>query len=148
MSEIGNQNGVKIKDPDLRQKAYKQFCEWLAKGKSPRSFTFIEGALMCTGKTVESYIKEYPAEFPPIHKEVAFANGYAIWEQVVEDSATGKNQRANTASLQMTMRNKYLWDTKEHVSNIEEKQSDLKNYSEALKANRESPEEPVKDHTD
>jgi hypothetical protein len=106
----GNQNGVKIKSPDLRQKAYKQYCEWLSLGKSGRSFTFEEGDLMCTGKTIESYIANYPLEFPPVHKELAKSKGMAKWEQLVEDSAVGINQKANTASLQMLMRNKFGWD--------------------------------------
>lgn len=144
----GNKNGVKIKDPDLRQKAYKQFCDWLSRGKSPRSFTFEEGDLICTGETIESYIKECPSEFSAIQRSASYAKGYALWEQVVEDSAIGKNQRANTASLQMTMRNKFKWDTKEHVANVEEKQTDLRNYSEALKEQRAQPVEQATDRID
>lgn len=110
---IGNTNGLKLKDPDVRQEAYMQYCKWLAKGKASRSFTFQKGDLKCTGKTIESYIKDNPVEFPPIHKEFSYSEGYAYWEQVVEDSAKGLNKDANTASLQMLMRNKYDWDKKE-----------------------------------
>lgn len=109
----GNTNGLKLKDPDVRKEAYKQFCEWLSKGKSPRSFTFEKEALRCTGQTIDSYIKEDPIEFPPIHRQMALCKGYARWEQVVEDSAIGINKEANTASLQMLMRNKFDWDKKE-----------------------------------
>jgi len=49
-------------------------------------------------------------EFDPLHKKIAEVKGFARWEKVVEDSATGKNKDANTASLQMLMRNKYGWD--------------------------------------
>lgn len=106
----GNKNGLKIKDQDLRQKAYKQYCEWLSQGKSGRSFTFVEGDLMCTGQTIQHYMASNPIEFPPIYKEIAESKGMAKWEQVVSDSAEGKNKDANTASLQMLMRNKYGWD--------------------------------------
>ena len=109
----GNKNGLKLKDPDVRQEAYMKFCDWLSKGKSPRSFTFKKGDLKCTGQTIESYIALDPVEFPPIHKQFSFCEGHALWEQVVEDSATGLNKEANTASLQMLMRNKYEWDKKE-----------------------------------
>ena len=108
----GNQNGVKLKDPAVRQLAYKQYCAWLALGKSWLSFTFVHEFLMCTGETIESYIKLYPDEFPPIQKEIAFKQGYAKWEEITEDSAIGKNKDANTASLQMVMRNKFKWDKK------------------------------------
>lgn len=109
----GNSNGLKLKDPDVRQEAYKKYCEHLAKGKSQRSFTFEKGDLTCTYKTIESYISENPVEFPPLQKEIALCKGYQRWEQVVEDSAEGKNKDANTASLQMLMRNKFDWDKQE-----------------------------------
>lgn len=110
----GNKFGLKIKTPDLRQEAYKEFCAWLARGKSPRSFTFEREDLMCTGQTIISYIEQYPEEFPPINKELAFCKGLSKWEEVCEQSADGTNEKANTASLQMVMRNKFKWDAKEH----------------------------------
>lgn len=105
-----NKNGLKLKEPDVRQEAYEKYCEWLAMGKSSRSFTFKKGDLMCVGRTMESYIRDNPLEFPPLKKELAYCQGYAIWEQVVEESAKGINKDASTASLQMLMRNKYNWD--------------------------------------
>lgn len=123
----GNQNGVKLKDPDLRQRAYDQYCKWLARGKSWKTFTFIEkdsngGLIMCTGRTIESYLKEFPLEFPSIKKEIAFAQGYAHWEGVVDGSADGSNKDACTPSLNMLMRNKYDWDkeTKESITSPKE----------------------------
>jgi hypothetical protein len=106
----GNSNGLKIKDKELRQKAFQKLCDWLAKGKSRDSFTFQEGDLKCTYKTLKSYIDQNPGEFPILHQEYAIAQGYAEWEQVVEDSAKGLNKDANTASLQMKMRNMFKWD--------------------------------------
>jgi len=106
----GNKFGLKLKEPDLRQKAYHQYCEWIARGKSQKSFTFVEGDLMCTYRTIESYMKENANEFPAIQMEIAKSRGYQRWEQVVEDSAEGHNKDANTASLQMLMRNKFDWD--------------------------------------
>ena len=112
----GNKNGVKLKTPDLKKKAYQQYCEWIAQGKSPRSFTFEEGDLSCTGETIQDHIKTNEIDFPTIHIKIAQAKGYAHWEQVVEDSAKGYNEKANTASLQMVMRNKFGWDKKEETS--------------------------------
>jgi hypothetical protein len=106
---LGNKYGVKLKDPAMRQRAYKAYCEWRAKGKSKRSFRFQEGKCKCIWETLESYLKDED-EFDPIHMKYAEAEGFGHWEQIVEDSATGVNEKANTASLQMIMRNKYSWD--------------------------------------
>jgi len=105
----GNNFGLKLKEPDIRQEAYKKYCEHLAKGKSKRSFVFRSLDYSCHWQTLESYIKD-KEEFDPLQMEYAKCDGYAEWEQVVEDSARGINKDANTASLQMLMRNKFDWD--------------------------------------
>lgn len=119
-----NKNGLKLKDPDVRQQAYEQYCAHLAKGKSKKSWCFEHPnpKLSCTWETMEKYI-ENAIEFDPIHKKIAETKGYAKWEQIVEDSAVGDNPDANTASLQMIMRNKFAWDrvkpdTSEHRGDI------------------------------
>lgn len=106
---VGNKNGIKLKDPNIRQLAYSQYCAHLAKGKSKRSWYFEHPEFRCTWETLEKYLDDQ-VEFDPLHKKIAEVKGFAYWEGVVEDSATGKNKEANTASLQMLMRNKYAWD--------------------------------------
>lgn len=108
----GNQKGVALKDPEIRQLAYKSYCDHLARGKVKKSWTFEKHGLQCTYKTMESYLSD-EEEFPPIHKELAEAKGYALWEEIVEQAASDKNTKANTACLQMIMRNKFGWDKKE-----------------------------------
>lgn len=111
---IGNQYGVILKDSSIRQKAYQSFCDHLALGKAIKSWGYQdEEGNRCTWATMLSYIENYPEEFDPIKKELAICEGYRRWEQVAEDSADGKNKRANTASLQMIMRNKFGWDKPE-----------------------------------
>lgn len=106
---LGNQNGVKLKDSEVRQLAYKQYCAHLAKGKSKKSWYFDHSEFRCTYETLERYLED-EVEFDPIHKRIAEAKGYGHWEGIVEESAIGKNKVANTASLQMLMRNKFGWD--------------------------------------
>lgn len=106
---MGNKNGLKLKAPEIRQLAYMQYCDHLAKGKSKRSFYFDHPQLRCTWETLEKYLSD-EVEFDPIHKRIAEAKGFGHWENILEDSATGKNPNANTASLQMIMRNKFSWD--------------------------------------
>lgn len=115
----GNQYGLALKDPSVRQKAYKLFCDHLAKGKSIKSWWYEDNeGNECVWATMLSYIKNNPAEFDSIKKEIAETKGYYLWESIAEESAEGKNKRANTASLQMIMRNKYGWDKEDPVKAI------------------------------
>lgn len=122
----GNDFGLKLKSAEIRQEAFKKYCEWLSLGKASRSFTFEKDDCKCVGRTMESYIKDNAEEFPSIHTEFAKCQGYAKWEQIAEDSASGLNKEANTASLQMIMRNKYEWDKKEVVVENEKPTEQMK----------------------
>lgn len=114
----GNKNATKLKDSELKSEAYKQYCAHLATGKSKKSWYFEHSQIELTAQTMEKYISNNPIDFSPIKKEIAEIKGFAYWEEVVEKSAEGKNN-ANTASLQMLMRNKYGWD-KEDINEIAE----------------------------
>lgn len=122
----GNQAARKLDTPELMEYAYKSYCAHLAKGKSKMSWN-LKTPVKLTWQTMETYIKENPGVFKPIDKEIAWSDGFGVWEDVVEDSAKGINKEANTASLQMLMRNKYGWDKKDKV--------DEENQSSALQAN-------------
>lgn len=118
---VGNKFRVAIKDPRIRQKAYKSFCDHLGLGKSIKSWFYDDDGVSCTWETMLWYTRDYPEEFDPIKKEIAHIKGYQRWEKVVEESAEGRNKDANTATLQMLMRNKYGWDKKD--SNDENKET-------------------------
>src|SRR5215469_8837223 len=112
---------AKLKTIELQKQAYKEFCAHLASGKSKQSWTFIHKDLKLTSKGFENYLKDTQT-FPPIDREIAEAQGFAYWEQVVADSATGKDHgKANTRSLAMIMQNKYGWDKEEKNQPLEEK---------------------------
>jgi hypothetical protein len=108
----GNQNGVKLKDPDVRQRAYKSYCDWLSMGRSKEGWKFQSDELSCTHKTMEKYIAADPSEFPPITKEMAEADSFHIWEQRGMSMLLGE-MKAETALYQMFMRNKFGWDKEE-----------------------------------
>lgn len=137
---IGNQYGLALKDPIIRQKAYDSFCAHLSKGKSIRSWWYEdEEGNSCYWETMLSYIKNNPREFDPIKKKIAETKGYQYWEEIAELSAKGENE-ANTPSLQMIMRNKFGWDKEQP----KEKDNDslLKAIKDAIadsKDNREIP---------
>ncbi len=106
----GNKYNLKLKTTELKLEAYRQYCEHLASGRTKKSWYFEHPELLLTWQTMEKYIAEDPEVFNPIHKEVAWSKGYQHWEEVTTQSAKGLNKDANTASLQMVMRNKYDWD--------------------------------------
>jgi hypothetical protein len=126
----GNQNGVKLKDPDVRQRAYKAYCDWLAKGKTKRSFSFIEGDYYCIWETIESYMKTHPAEFDSKKRDAAYAQGCAIWEEIVDETGKGKNKKSSVPCLNMIMRNKYKWDTTAQINDPAENKADLNRFCE------------------
>lgn len=105
----GNKFAKKLKTSELKKMAYDQYCAHIATGKAKKSWYFEHPDLTLTWQTMEKYISE-DNEFNPLQKEVAVCKGYQLWEQVVADSAKGINKDANTASLQMVMRNKFGWD--------------------------------------
>jgi hypothetical protein len=110
---VGNTNGIAIKDPELRQIAYASYCSHLAAGHSKKSWYFEHPDGSCVYETMEKYIKD-EMEFDPAKKRIAECKGYQEWEKVVEGSARGTNKDANTATLQMVMRNKYGWDKQDN----------------------------------
>lgn len=134
MAAPGNQNGLALKNPSIRQKAYQSFCAHRAKGKDVKSWWYEDKeGNKCTWMTMLTYMKDNPMEFEPIHREIAESKGYEHWENVVAESAIGKNKKANTASLQMIMRNKYGWDKKEEVDVSQESLNVLQGTMSLLK---------------
>lgn len=105
----GNKHAQKLKTPELKKAAFDQYCEHLAKGKSKRSWCFVHPDLTLTWETMEKYIANDP-EFDPQKKKVAQIQGFYLWENIVEESAKGKQKDSNVPCLQMVMRNKFGWD--------------------------------------
>jgi hypothetical protein len=130
----GNKNAQKLmSEPELKQLAYIDYCEWVASGKSKDSWRWRkDDRLLCTFKTMERYMAESPTEFPAIKMEGAKCDSKAYWESVVADSATGKNKQANTASLQMLMRNKFGWD--KHDQSIETNESHVQQIAKDIRS--------------
>ena len=109
----GNQWAKKLPTPELRKIAYESYCAWLAKGKKKHSWV-LKHPVRLSWETMEKYIKNYAQEFDLDLMKDAKAEGYGRWEQVIEDSAEGKNRKANPMSLAMIARNKLSWDKPDH----------------------------------
>lgn len=78
-SHLGNKHGVKLKDSDVRQEAFRQYCEHLASGYPKEAFFFDHPIHSVCWKTMERYISENPSEFPSILMERAKAARYKHW---------------------------------------------------------------------
>lgn len=115
-NNVGKKNARKLKTDEQMTTVYKSYCDHLAAGKVKKSWFFDENGLTLTWETMEKYIANEPHNFDPQKKAAAVAKGMAHWESVVDASAAGENQKANTATLQMLMRNKYGWDRSEDNS--------------------------------
>lgn len=106
----GNTYATKLKDPVVRQEAYRQYCQWIAGGNTKEAFVFEHPELTVTYKTMERYIRENPTEFPPIQKEVSEAKSYDHWLRLGKSMMLGEVKGAQPAIYQMFMRNKFGWD--------------------------------------
>jgi len=116
---FGNKHAEALPTTELRLKAFDSFCEHLAQGYHRTSWCYDDGKYMCCYKTLMTYVKSDPTVFPIVKQSSSLAKGQKLWEKVLSDSATGENPKANTASLQMIMRNKYGWDKKEEEREVD-----------------------------
>ena len=138
--EIGNNFAVKLKTDELKKMAYEQYCAHIANGNSKKSWYFEHPTTSLTWETMEKYIRESEHDFDPLKNKIAECKSLGYWESVVQDSAKGKNKDANTATLQMLMRNKFGWDRvdtrhDESTSTVEHNHEKLLNQlAEAQKA--------------
>lgn len=112
----GNQLAKKLKTPDLKEEAYHQYCDWIASGKSKKSWTFDHPHLSLTWETMEKYIREDPSVFDPNKQRQAESASLKVWEQSGYDMMTGKIEKCQPAIYQMFMRNKFGWDKESHVT--------------------------------
>jgi hypothetical protein len=107
---VNNNYNCKGWSKEKRQDAYNSFCEHIAEGKDQRSWHYDVDGDTLTYVTMLTWLKENPDEFNPLKKSIAESISYGKWEAIVTESAKGQNTKANVATLQMVMRNKFGWD--------------------------------------
>lgn len=112
-----NKNGIKIKDKDSRQEAYRAYLKHLEEGYPEKAFSFHndKGAI-CSWETIKKYIKENPGEFDPILIQVAMAKRFKYWFEIGKGLTIGKIKHGSPVSWQTIMRNMfkdYGWDKNE-----------------------------------
>ena len=115
--EQGHQTAKKLTTDDLKLDAYAQYCAHIASGQPKKAWCFRHPTLSLTWETMEKYIKNEPNLFDPLHKRMAEADGLKLWFSYLADSARGKNKDANVASMQIILRNMFMWDRPDHNNN-------------------------------
>ena len=108
--KLGEQRALALKTPELRIECYKQYCKHISLGRSKTSFVFNHPTASLTWETMEKYMGIYKDELDPDLMAVAEAMSFGVWETLLMDCASGRNQKANVAAIQIAMRNKFNWD--------------------------------------
>lgn len=107
---IGNKSALKLKTPELRKEAFRQYCEHIAGGWQKKSWYFVHPDITCCWATIEKTILDFSEEFDLEHIAVAQAKSMKFWETILYDAAKGAAKDCSPASLQMIFRNKFGWD--------------------------------------
>jgi hypothetical protein len=109
----GNKHGLKLKDLEVRQQAYIQYCAHIASGMPKESFVFDHREHSVTWETMDRYIKENPCEFPAILMQIARAKRYEFWLQEGISLMRGLYKGGSPVVWQTIMRNMFKaegWD--------------------------------------
>lgn len=112
----GNQISKKLTTPELKEEAYRQYCQHLSEGWPKEAFFFDHEELQITWKTMDKYIRENPADFPSIKMETAQAKRYKHWLTEGQTLMKGGYQHGSPVVWQTFMRNMFKdlkWDQKE-----------------------------------
>jgi hypothetical protein len=109
----GNDYALKLKDPEVKQEAYRQYCEVIASGMPKETFKFKHPTISLTSETMDKYIKESPEDFDPILMQAARADRYRYWMTEGLMLMRGKYRGGSPVVWQTIMRNIFKdigWD--------------------------------------
>jgi|SRR5208337_234490 len=114
----GNKSATKLKDTDMRQEAFRQYCQHLASGYPKEAFFFDHPTHSVCWKTMERYIDESPSEFPAYLLEKAKSARYKHWLEEGKTLMQGGYKNGSPVVWQTIMRNIFRnigWD-REQIS--------------------------------
>ena len=107
----GNDYHLALREPGLRQRAYKDFCRHLADGYPIESWSYREGDNGCIWRTMLNYIKKNPEEFQTFLKDEAHCLSYKKWFEKGINLTDGKVKGNPSPQTWATiMRNMFRWD--------------------------------------
>jgi hypothetical protein len=130
----GNKNGVKLKDPDVRQEAFRQYCSHLASGYPKESFFFNHPIHSVTWETMDRYIAEHPSEFPPFLIKQAKAARYKHWLDKGIGLMEGKFKGGSPVVWQTIMRNIFRSEGWDRETIAENNRSHVERLAESIRS--------------
>jgi hypothetical protein len=141
MAQPSNTNGIKLKESDVRQEAYAQYCAHIASGYPKEAFFFEHPTHSVCYKTMDKYIKENPIEFPPYLLNHAKSLRYKHWLNEGKKLMQGQYRHGSPIVWQTMMRNIFKdieWDAPAQQSSISpESTEQLKHFERLLLDQRE-----------
>lgn len=117
----GNKNAIKLKTPELKKEAYRQYLAHIAGGYPKESFSFDHPDIDITWETLDKYIEEDPTEFSPILMKKARAERYKTLFDEGITLMKGGYPGGSPVVWQTIMRNIFKaekWDQKEPEENM------------------------------
>ena len=110
----GNKKALKLKDSEVRQEAYRQYCAHIASGYPKQAFFFSHPKFSVCWKTMDRYIDENPAEFPTFLLDEAKSARFKHWLDEDGSIMRGGYKGGSPVVWQTIMRNIFRadgWDT-------------------------------------
>lgn len=130
----GNKRAVKLKDADVRQEAFRQYCDHIASGFPKEAFFFDHPTHSVCWRTMDRYIAECPAEFQSILMEVAKSKRYKKWFTEGIALMHGRYKGGSPVVWQTIMRNIFKdigWDretlNQDNRSHVEQLAKSIRN---------------------
>lgn len=122
-AKMGNDHAKKLKDPNIRDQAYDEYCAHIAEGYPKEAFFFSHPTESISYKTMDKYIAECPEDFPPSKMEQAKSKRYQHWFGEGKTLMQGKYKNGSPVVWQTIMRNVFKnegWDRDLQTSNAVE----------------------------
>lgn len=112
----GNKYNLKLKEPEIRQLAYQQYCKHIEDGWPKQAWCFDHPTVQITWETMDKYIKESPHEFDPYLKKRAESQRFKHWMEHGNCLMRGKYLHGSPETWKTIMRNMFKdikWDRQE-----------------------------------
>lgn len=143
-AHLGNNYGLALKDPEVRQEAYRQYCKHLSEGWPKQAFFFKHPKHSVCYKTLDRYIRENPDEFPAILMEEAQAARFKYWLNEGKNLIQGVYPRGSPVVWQTVMRNIFRdigWDQEKIDEKLENEREHFKEVIRLISAKQKEKEE-------
>ena len=133
---LGNQYAVRLKDPAIRQEAYRQYCKHIGEGWPKEAFFFDHASQSASWQTLERYIKTCPDEFDIILMQQAKAMRLKYWIEEGKKIQDGRYTKSSPIVWQTMMRNMFRdigWDQDKVLEALDDQREQFRDFMQLLK---------------